>query len=135
MAKRVLQRNLSMTPSQPSCILDILIHKSEIHTEIKFCFKLCEYRPLQVYYHMRRLGNPDALKSPDLYRHHRCVRHGSFSAFSVLLWVRADLTADRMLLAAIVTLYMYARWRPNRENYRYQSTKWAEKKVQLSTMS
>ena len=55
-------------------------------------------------------------------------RHGSFLAFSAILLLRRRMGADRVILAAGLAAYMYARFRPTAKDWQYQVRMWQNKK-------
>lgn len=87
----------------------------------------------QLYYNSLGLGvNTGVRRSPKLHRFLKHVPHGSFLGFNVLFWLRPDMTLDRLLLAVLMTAFMYLRWTPDRKDYEYQKRMWAIKSEQLS---
>ncbi|XP_006774113.1 PREDICTED: nurim [Myotis davidii] len=60
----------------------------------------------QVYYHVRGLGEPLALKSPRALRLFSHLRHPVCVELLTVLWVVPTLGTDRLLLALLLTLYL-----------------------------
>uniref|UniRef100_G3W079 Nurim n=1 Tax=Sarcophilus harrisii TaxID=9305 RepID=G3W079_SARHA len=66
----------------------------------------CTALALQVYYHVLGLGEPLALKSPRALRLFEHLRHPVCVELLTVLWAVPRLGLDRILLAALFTLYL-----------------------------
>ncbi|XP_018335370.1 nurim homolog [Agrilus planipennis] len=86
----------------------------------------------QVYYYIKNLPDPLTFKSLELKRLYSHVRHPSFIGFLILLWVTPIMSLDRLLLATILSSYMYLAWNTNQIDYRYQETQYVTKFHELN---
>uniref|UniRef100_V9L6F6 Nurim n=2 Tax=Callorhinchus milii TaxID=7868 RepID=V9L6F6_CALMI len=81
----------------------------------------------QVYYHCLSLGDPMALKSQKAQRLYCHLRHPVFLEFLLVLWVVPALTLDRLLLAAVLSLYLVFGHSLDQQDYRYLRAQLAKK--------
>ncbi|XP_070562478.1 nurim-like [Ptychodera flava] len=73
----------------------------------------------QIYYHLNGQGSPMARKSTSLQRLYSHTRHPVFIAMMIILWFQPVMTADRLFLAVIWTLYVIMRSKVDNEDVRY----------------
>ncbi|KAF5301887.1 hypothetical protein FQR65_LT08719 [Abscondita terminalis] len=74
----------------------------------------------QIYYNMRKLPQPSQYKSNDLNRLYLHMRHPSFLSFIIIFWGIPFMSLDRLLLASILTVYMYLAWNTDERDHQYQ---------------
>ncbi|KAJ8915846.1 hypothetical protein NQ315_004659 [Exocentrus adspersus] len=85
----------------------------------------------QVYYSMVKLPDPNVRKSFQLQRLTKHMRHPSFLAFVLIFWVYPVMSLDRLLLATILTCYMYIAWNPDDRDYHYHKLQYERKYHEL----
>ncbi|KAK9696048.1 hypothetical protein QE152_g32153 [Popillia japonica] len=74
----------------------------------------------QVYYKLKGLPDPLSQKSYQLRKLYGHMRHPGFSSLSAILWITPIMSLDRLLLATVLTLYMYIAWNTDHDDYQYQ---------------
>ncbi|XP_040287238.1 nurim [Bufo bufo] len=84
----------------------------------------------QVYYHCQGLGDPLSHKSPRAARLYAHLRHPIYLELLVILWAVPSLPPDRLLLSAILTLYLTLVHRLDVQDYSYLRSQ-LEKKFTL----
>ncbi|XP_075162087.1 nurim homolog [Haematobia irritans] len=87
----------------------------------------------QPYYDMKSYAQPLAYKSFELRHLFNHVRHPSFVGFSVILWFNNLMTLDRLLLAVMLTSYMYFGWSSDHSDLIYQKCQLQRKKEELKS--
>ncbi|CAH1106529.1 unnamed protein product [Psylliodes chrysocephalus] len=85
----------------------------------------------QVYYNMVNLPDPNLRKSQQLQRLNNHMRHPSFLAFALIFWLTPIMSLDRILLATILTAYMYIAWNTDGSDYHYQKYQLERKHFRL----
>lgn len=60
------------------------------------------------------------------------VKHGSFTGLLVILWAHPQMTIDRLMLASLLTTFMYLAWTPKKEDLKYQKDRWEAKSRQIA---
>ncbi|CAG9856367.1 unnamed protein product [Phyllotreta striolata] len=85
----------------------------------------------QVFYSLRNLPDPNLKKSVEYQNLNNHMRHPSFSAFALLFWFTPLMSLDRMLLAVILTGYMYVTWNTTRNDYYYVKYQLERKRFSL----
>ena len=70
---------------------------------------------------------PQDQTCPSLRRLYGHMRHPSFLALTLILWIHPLMTLDRFLLSFCLTGYMYLAWRPDLQDHTYQCTMWKNK--------
>ncbi|XP_018403692.1 PREDICTED: nurim homolog [Cyphomyrmex costatus] len=86
----------------------------------------------QIWY---KVSNKDGLldtKSKELCRYMRHMRHPSFTGFFIILWIYPIMSADRVILGTILTLYMTLLWTIDSEDYNYHVRYFRQKQIELS---
>lgn len=68
---------------------------------------------------------------PSLTRLYSHMRHPSFSCLLLVLITRSTMSLDRLLLAALLSVYMYLAWSPDIEDLRYRNRQWDWKQKEL----
>lgn len=86
----------------------------------------------QVYYDVKHLLPPMLYKSDELKRLYGHVRHPSFVGLSVVLWSANTMCADRLVLAAVWTLYMYVAWNTDEDDVSYHRCQLVRKRSELA---
>ncbi|GJQ68545.1 hypothetical protein Trydic_g17113 [Trypoxylus dichotomus] len=81
----------------------------------------------QVYYKLKKLPDPLSQKSFQLKRLYDHMRHPGFSSFLVIFWVTPVMSLDRLLLAVVLSLYMYIAWKTDENDYEYQYIQYKRK--------
>ncbi len=81
---------------------------------------------------LRGLPGPEDRRAAEFNACLSNARHGSFTCFAVILWLRPVMTLDRLLIAVAITVHMYARWKPSPEDAAYHERRWKEKSNSLS---
>ncbi|EDV96970.1 nurim homolog [Drosophila grimshawi] len=87
----------------------------------------------QAYYDMLNYSEPIAKKSLELRNLYAHVRHPSFVGFTLILFVTNVMSFDRLLLAVLLTTYMYVAWSTDRTDCAYQQRQLQRKKQELKT--
>jgi len=64
---------------------------------------------------------------PSLRRLYGHMRHPSFLALTLILWIHPLMSLDRFLLSFCLTGYMYLAWSPDLQDHTYQCTMWKNK--------
>ncbi|XP_020829915.1 nurim isoform X2 [Phascolarctos cinereus] len=90
----------------------------------------CTALALQVYYHVLGLGEPLALKSPRALRLFEHLRHPVCVELLTVLWAVPRLGLDRILLAALLTLYLGLAHGLDQQDLRYLRAQ-LQRKLQL----
>ncbi|XP_050297793.1 nurim homolog [Anthonomus grandis grandis] len=85
----------------------------------------------QVYYSLINQPDPMKRKSLQLQRLTSHMRHPSFLGFLLIFWFFPVMTLDRMLLATILSCYMYIAWNTDGEDYTYQKYMFDRKYLEL----
>ncbi|XP_056647822.1 nurim homolog [Diorhabda sublineata] len=85
----------------------------------------------QVYYNIMNLPDPNLRKSKQWQRLNNHIRHPSFLAFALIFWTSPIMSFDRILLAVILTTYMYIAWNPDGSDYDYQKYQFERKHFRL----
>ncbi|CAG9833712.1 unnamed protein product [Diabrotica balteata] len=85
----------------------------------------------QVYYSIMNLPDPNLRKSKQWQRLNSHMRHPSFLAFVLIFWLCPVMSLDRLLLAVILTTYMYVAWTPDGSDYYYQKYQFERKHFRL----
>ncbi|XP_011874505.1 PREDICTED: nurim homolog [Vollenhovia emeryi] len=86
----------------------------------------------QMWYRVTERDSPLDAKSRQLRRYMRHMRHPSFTGFLIILWICPIMSADRLLLAIILTLYMPLLWTIDSEDYNYHIRYFKQKQMELS---
>ncbi|KAF2883966.1 hypothetical protein ILUMI_22224 [Ignelater luminosus] len=81
----------------------------------------------QVYYNIQHLPDPNIYKSHELKRLYSHMRHPSFVGFSIILWLIPCMSLDRLLLATILSIYMFLGWNTDRHDCNYQKLQFIKK--------
>ncbi|XP_060520280.1 nurim homolog [Cylas formicarius] len=89
----------------------------------------------QVYYSLVNLPDPNRRKSYQLRKLTTHMRHPSFLGFLLIFWFFPVMTLDRLLLAAILTSYMYIAWNTDGEDYEYQKSMYQRKYHELQRLN
>ncbi|XP_013105162.2 nurim homolog [Stomoxys calcitrans] len=87
----------------------------------------------QPYYDMKSYAQPLAYKSFELRHLYTHVRHPSFVGLSVILWASNLMTLDRLLLAVMLTSYMYFAWSTDHNDMIYQKCQLQRKSDELKS--
>ncbi|XP_061389413.1 nurim homolog [Musca vetustissima] len=87
----------------------------------------------QAYYDMKSYAQPLAYKSFELRHLFAHVRHPSFVGLTVILWATNLMTLDRLLLAVMLTSYMYFAWSTDHSDLIYQKCQLQRKKEELKS--
>ncbi|KFM72683.1 Nurim-like protein, partial [Stegodyphus mimosarum] len=74
----------------------------------------------QVYHHLKGWPKPMNLKSEGLRRFYSHMRHPSFSALAVILFIHPVMHLDRLLLAYTCTIFMLLHFKVDEIDYTYQ---------------
>ncbi|XP_062136673.1 nurim homolog [Drosophila sulfurigaster albostrigata] len=85
----------------------------------------------QAYYSLHNYSLPSAYKSPELHQLYSHVRHPSFVGFTLILFVTNVMSVDRLLLAVLLTSYMFVAWSTDQKDVFYQKVQLERKKRQL----
>lgn len=86
----------------------------------------------QIWYKVSKRNSPLDIKSRELCRYMRHMRHPSFTGFLVILWLYPIMSADRVLLSSILTIYMALLWTIDFEDYNYHVKYFRQKQIELS---
>lgn len=76
----------------------------------------------QVYYKVTGRPDPTLMKSQELLRYYKHMRHPSFTGFLIILWIHPFMTIDRLLLAFVLTIYMALKWNIDKADYNYHTS-------------
>uniref|UniRef100_D3TQ25 Nuclear envelope membrane protein n=1 Tax=Glossina morsitans morsitans TaxID=37546 RepID=D3TQ25_GLOMM len=87
----------------------------------------------QVYYDIKNYAEPLAYKSFELRLLYDHIRHPSFIGLTIILWFTNLMSLDRLLLATMLTAYMYFAWSTDRSDLEYQKYQLQQKKKELKT--
>ncbi|KAI8126102.1 putative nurim [Lucilia cuprina] len=87
----------------------------------------------QAYYDMKSYAQPLAYKSFELRHLFNHIRHPSFVGFTVIFWATNLMTLDRLLLAILLTAYMYFAWSTDHSDLIYQKCQLQRKKEELKS--
>ncbi|KAH8243284.1 hypothetical protein KR032_006225 [Drosophila birchii] len=85
----------------------------------------------QAYYDVKAYGDPINFKSSELRNLYAHVRHPSFVGLSVILLATNVMSVDRLLLALLLTTYMYVAWSTDNKDVTYQKLQLQRKKLEL----
>ncbi|KAH8369477.1 hypothetical protein KR009_012091 [Drosophila setifemur] len=85
----------------------------------------------QAFYDFKAYGAPINYKSSELRNLYAHVRHPSFVGLSVILFVTNAMSVDRLLLALLLTTYMYVAWSTDHKDLAYQKLQLQRKKLEL----
>ncbi|XP_064546073.1 nurim homolog [Drosophila montana] len=85
----------------------------------------------QTYYDIHNYSEPLAYKSLELRNLYSHVRHPSFVGFTLILFVTNVMSLDRLLLAVLLTTYMYVAWSTDETDVAYQQKQLQRKKLGL----
>lgn len=85
----------------------------------------------QTYYDLHNYSEPLAYKSLELRNLYSHVRHPSFVGFTLILFVTNVMSLDRLLLAVLLTTYMYVAWSTDDTDVAYQQKQLQRKKLGL----
>lgn len=88
----------------------------------------------QIYYNLINLPDPNLRKSYQLQKLGKHMRHPSFIGFFLILWFYPIMTLDRVLLATVLTSYMYIAWNTDGEDYNYQKYMFQRKYHELERL-
>ncbi|CAH1998639.1 unnamed protein product [Acanthoscelides obtectus] len=88
----------------------------------------------QVYYSVFNLPDPNLRKSAQLKRLTSHMRHPSFLAFLLIFWLYPVMSLDRLLLANILTMYMYIAWNTDERDYNYHKYQYERKHFELESL-
>ncbi|KAJ8938458.1 hypothetical protein NQ314_011495 [Rhamnusium bicolor] len=88
----------------------------------------------QVYYSIVNLPDPNFRKSSQLQRLTAHMRHPSFLAFVLIFWLYPIMSLDRLLLAIILTSYMYIAWNTDERDYYYHKSQYERKYHELERL-
>ncbi|KYQ47593.1 Nurim like protein, partial [Trachymyrmex zeteki] len=86
----------------------------------------------QIWYKVFKKNSPLDTKSRELCRYMRHMRHPSFTGFFTILWIYPVMSADRVLLGTILTMYMALLWTTDSEDYNYHIRYFRQKQIELS---
>lgn len=111
------------------CTAWIIIYVATICTDVTELLGL-----KQIYYSLANLPDPNHRKSYQLKKLCRHMRHPSFVGFFLIFWFFPFMTLDRMLLATILTSYMYIAWNTDGEDYNYQKYMYERKYHELERL-
>ncbi|XP_030372723.1 nurim homolog [Scaptodrosophila lebanonensis] len=87
----------------------------------------------QAYYDMKQYAPPIAYKSSELRNLYSHVRHPSFVGFTIILFATNVMSVDRLLLAVLLTTYMYVAWSTDQSDVAYQKQQLQRKKLELKS--
>ncbi|KAL1517984.1 hypothetical protein ABEB36_001675 [Hypothenemus hampei] len=107
----------------------IIIYVANICTDVTELLGL-----KQVYYSFLNLPDPNLRKSYRLRQLTSHMRHPSLIGFLLVFWIFPFMTLDRILLASILTCYMYIAWNTDGEDYHYQKCMYQRKYFELKRM-
>lgn len=85
----------------------------------------------QTYYDLHNYLEPIAYKSLELRNLYTHVRHPSFVGFTLILFATNVMSLDRLLLAVLLTTYMYVAWSSDQTDIAYQRKQLQRKKQEL----
>ena len=85
----------------------------------------------QVFYDMKRYAPPTAYKSTELNQLYQHIRHPSFICLTVVFWATNLMSLDRLILAIMMTVYMYVAWTSSPNDIRYQKSQQMRKQYEL----
>ncbi|KAM8709887.1 hypothetical protein ACLKA7_016657 [Drosophila subpalustris] len=83
----------------------------------------------QAYFSLYNYSEPLAYKSSDLRNLYAHVRHPSFVGLTLILFVTNVMSFDRLLLAVLLTTYMYVAWSTDQRDVVYQKSQLERKKL------
>ncbi|XP_012532574.1 nurim homolog [Monomorium pharaonis] len=86
----------------------------------------------QIWYKVSKRNSPMDTKSRELRRYLKHMRHPSFTGFLAILWIYPIMSADRVLLSTILTMYMALLWTIDFEDYNYHVRYFRQKQIELS---
>ncbi|EDW44703.1 nurim homolog [Drosophila sechellia] len=85
----------------------------------------------QAYYDLKAYGPPISYKSGELRNLYAHVRHPSFVGLSVILFATNVMSVDRLVMALLLTTYMYLAWSTDQNDVAYQKIQLQRKKLEL----
>ncbi|XP_012255635.2 nurim homolog [Athalia rosae] len=85
----------------------------------------------QVYYKISGRQQPLTLKCEELKRFYAHMRHPSFTGFLLILWIHPFMSADRILLAGLLTAYMILMWTIDEKDCTYHRSALQMKRREL----
>lgn len=85
----------------------------------------------QAYYDLKDYAPPMAYKSFELRHLYSHVRHPSFIGLTTILWAVNLMTIDRLVLASLLTAYMYVAWSTDHNDIIYQKCQLKRKSNEL----
>ncbi|KMZ02948.1 nurim homolog [Drosophila simulans] len=85
----------------------------------------------QAYYDLKAYGPPISYKSGELRNLYAHVRHPSFVGLSVILFATNVMSVDRLVMALLLTTYMYLAWSTDKKDVAYQKIQLQRKKLEL----
>ncbi|XP_055911827.1 nurim homolog [Eupeodes corollae] len=85
----------------------------------------------QAYYDLKDYAPPMAYKSFELRHLYSHVRHPSFAGLTTILWAVNLMTIDRLVLASLLTTYMYVAWSTDHNDIIYQKCQLKRKSNEL----
>ncbi|XP_011297824.1 nurim homolog [Fopius arisanus] len=85
----------------------------------------------QVWYKISNRPCPMSTKSREYQRYLLHMRHPSFTAFLIILWIHPLMTIDRFLMASIITIYMLVMWTIDEADYNYHAMNVDRKRREL----
>lgn len=87
----------------------------------------------QAYYDVKEYAPPMAYKSFELRHLYSHVRHPSFIGLTTVFWVVNLMTLDRLVLAVMLTTYMYVAWSTDHNDIIYQKCQLKRKSAELKS--
>ncbi|KAL5291081.1 NRM family protein [Megaselia abdita] len=86
----------------------------------------------QVFFDMKRYAQPTAYKSYELRQLYQHIRHPSFLCLTLIFWCTNLMSLDRLILAVMMTAYMYVGWSSDKNDVLYQKSQLIRKKYELN---
>lgn len=85
----------------------------------------------QVWFDIKMYAQPSAYKSYELRKLYQHIRHPSFICLAIVFWCTNLMSLDRLILAIMMTVYMYVGWNSDQNDVRYQQCQLIRKKYEL----
>lgn len=85
----------------------------------------------QVWFDIKMYAQPSAYKSYELRQLYQHIRHPSFICLTVIFWFTNLMSLDRLILAVMMTVYMYVGWNSDKNDVLYQQSQLMRKKYEL----
>lgn len=85
----------------------------------------------QAYYSLHNYSEPLTYKASELRNLYAHVRHPSFVGLTLILFVTNVMSLDRLVLAVLLTTYMYVAWSTDQRDVVYQKAQLERKKLRL----